>query len=177
MKGLILDQLLDFLRESAGENFVQGLLDGLELPSGGAYTSVGTYDSDELVRIVGAYCEATGTEPAAAVRAFGEWVFPKLACKHFRAHPDPGGTFGLLRILHGVIHVEVRKLYPDAELPEFETADLDPDRLEVRYRSKRAFADLAHGLIVGCANHYGERIEIDQQTGDAETVFTLTRHP
>jgi len=54
------------------------------------------------------------------------------------------------------IHVEVRKLYPDAELPTFTCDTSTPGRLTMLYRSSRPFADLAEGLIAGCIAHFCE---------------------
>ena len=56
----------------------------------------------------------------------------------------------------GKTHGEVRKLYPDAELPTFTCDTSTPGRLTMLYRSSRPFADLAEGLIAGCVAHFGE---------------------
>ena len=90
-------------------------------------------------------------------------------------------TFDFLSQIEEHVHTEVRKLYPDAELPVFETVRLDEDTLEMTYRSGRPFADLALGLIQGCADHYGEDVAVDQEDMSAEgrthVRFTLRRQP
>lgn len=58
------------------------------------------------------------------------------------------------------MHVEVRVLYPDAELSQFIIEQLTPDHLTLQYSSKRKLGDLAHGLIVGSLNHYHEKATI-----------------
>ena len=70
------------------------------------------------------------------------------------------------------MHVEVRKLYPEAELPTFETSFPAPNTMHLIYRSKRPFSALAYGLIKGCASYYGEQIEIsmEDQSKPNETI-------
>ena len=88
-------------------------------------------------------------------------------------------AFEFLGKVESYIHVEVRKLYDDAELPSFEYGTPAPDRLTITYRSRRPLADLALGLIEGCADHYGESMSIDRKdlASGAETrvQFSLTR--
>jgi hypothetical protein len=74
--------------------------------------------------------------------------------------------------------VEVRKLYPDAELPRFTCRRLAPQRMEMVYRSSRPFTDFAEGLIRGCAAHFGEPIRIERHDlshgAEHAARFTLT---
>ena len=74
---------------------------------------------------------------------------------------------------------EVRKLYPDAELPSFEYIVHSPGKLEMIYRSNRPFADLAQGLIEGCGERFGETLVIERNDLPAEqgmaAQFILTR--
>jgi len=78
-----------------------------------------------------------------------------------------------------VIHVEVLKLYPDAEVPHFEVLDRTDDRLVLLYESTRHFCDLAEGLMHACAIHFGETIDIAREALPADIGsrerFVLTR--
>jgi hypothetical protein len=77
------------------------------------------------------------------------------------------------------VHVEVRKLYPDAELPTFDTSRTDDNTMVMVYRSTRPFADLARGLIEGCIVHYGEPVDVHMEDlsdeGRTHVRFTLRR--
>jgi len=61
-----------------------------------------------------------------------------------RSHTD---AFAFLSSLDGLIHVEVLKLYPQAELPSVPVTKMDDRELVMEYRSKRPFADVAEGLL------------------------------
>jgi hypothetical protein len=67
-----------------------------------------------------------------------------------------------LLTLNDIIHVEVRKLYPGAEVPQFDFETPQPGVLVMRYRSARSLCWLAEGLIEGAAEHFGERVDISQ---------------
>ena len=80
-------------------------------------------------------------------------------------------SFTLISAIDSYIHVEVKKLYPDADLPSFQTEQTEPNQLWVRYRSVRGFADLAEGLFEGCFDHYGEDVDmlVEDCSGGAKT--------
>jgi hypothetical protein len=86
-------------------------------------------------------------------------------------------SFDLLQGLDNVIHREVRKLYPDAELPRFEVAERTPLRMILIYASARHFADLAEGLIRACGRHFGQDIALTRESlpagGGSRVRFTL----
>ena len=78
--------------------------------------------------------------------------------------------------MDGYVHLEVQKLYPDAELPSFECVQVDPDTMTMTYRSSRGFEDLAAGLLAGCVAHFESPWEIERYSGGPDTtVFTLRR--
>ena len=75
--------------------------------------------------------------------------------------------------------VEVRKLYPDSEMPSFACDVSVPGRLVMEYRSPRGLADLAEGLILGCGEYFGERLQVEREDlsgGRSQHVrFTITK--
>ena len=77
--------------------------------------------------------------------------------------PELDSTFEFLQRIDQHIHVEVRKLYPDAELPTFKYNKLNDDTLEVIYQSSRPFADLCEGLISECIVHFEEKISVQRE--------------
>jgi hypothetical protein len=97
------------------------------------------------------------------LKAFGEHLLGRFSVGHANVFKSYGGTFDFLAALDAIIHKEVRKLYPDAELPRFQVAERTPQRLVLLYQSARHFADLAEGLIRGCAKHYGEALTISRE--------------
>lgn len=174
MKGLLLDGFVTFVRTSYGVILIEEILASTKLASGGIYTSIGTYDSRELHQLVGAVATRTNSTPGAVLRGFGQWLFPALMARFPQGEKVPSGTIELLRVLDAVIHVEVRKLYPDSELPRFEPVDLPGGGLEVRYTSTRGLADLAEGLITGSVAWYKTPLTVTRRdNADGSTIFRI----
>jgi hypothetical protein len=178
MRGLIFVEFLSMVEAQYSEALVEELIDRTAPPSGGAYTRIGTYDVRELVALVGALSEHTKEPVPSLLEAFGRHSvgafvagYPEL----FSAYDD---TLSFVERIEDHIHVEVRKLYPDAELPHFDASRGVSGDLHLRYRSQRGLADFARGMIQGCAEHYGDRIhllETDNSAGARRDVsFVLS---
>lgn len=155
MKGVVFTEFLDFVAERYGDDSVDDLITEADLPSGGAYTTVGTYGHSELVTLCNRLSHRTGEPAADLVRAFGTRLSGSFATKYPAFFGRAGSFFDFLESVEAHIHVEVRKLYPDAELPTFTVEDRTATRLVMLYRSPRRMAPLADGLIVGSARHFG----------------------
>ena len=160
MKGVIFSEFQELVESTFGLEMYDRLVQQCDLPTDGAYTSVGTYDHSELLQLVVKLAEETETSVAELAYAFGKHLFTKFtqASPHLLANID--SAVDLLSNVEGFIHVEVRKLYPDAELPSFEFDQLSDNQWLMTYQSTRPFADLAHGLIVASIEHFGDEIEV-----------------
>ncbi len=98
------------------------------------------------------------------LRVYGRHLFGRFHQGYNGFFNGIKDSFSFLSTVQNVIHVEVRKLYPDAELPEFESTRLAPNHLSMIYRSPRCLGDFAEGLIEGCIAHFGEHIKITRTT-------------
>jgi hypothetical protein len=160
MKGIIFNLAAEVVATAHGEDAWDDILDAAGLD--GAFTSLGNYADEDLFRLVEAAANALGAPVHDVVREVGEGALPILA----RTYPDFFTPFTSARpfllTLNEVIHAEVRKLYPGAEVPEFEFDDSDPSALVMRYRSRRRLCALAEGFIVGAARHFGEDVPLAQ---------------
>lgn len=164
MKGVVFTTFLGMVEETFGLDMVDTIIEKSDLPSGGAYTTVGTYDHGEIASLVtnlGAEC---GTPVPDLLKTFGTYLFGVLAKGYpeLMGETDDGMVF--LEQVEGHIHVEVKKLYPDAELPRFETRRLGPGRLEMIYDSVRHLEDVCEGLIAGCAEWFRMDATISRET-------------
>jgi hypothetical protein len=124
---------------------------------------VGNYSHREMLTLVVGLAERTGLPVPDLCKVFGEWLFPKLATNFDFAVKPYTNAFDFLRSLDGVIHVEVRKLYPDAQLPHVPVTRVDEHELVMEYRSERPFADVAEGLLRGCLAWFGERASLHRE--------------
>lgn len=179
MKGIVFVELMDHLENALGMDAVDEILDGLELSSGAAYTAVGTYDHREALAIIAATHEHTGLPVADLCKGFGQVLFHRLAAT-YPHHVTASEPLGLIRGIEHHIHAEVRKLYPDAELPTFQHEVVGEREVILIYSSSRPFGDICEGLIIGCFEHFGESVEIARTNlgGESNSVrFHLTHVP
>ena len=164
MKGIVFTTLFEMLEKAHGLDFVDDLIARSDLPSGGSYTAVGTYSHQEIVELVTQLSEVTHQSPSDLLRGFGTYLFQKLA----GAYPDfINRSNNLLDFLENVetyIHVEVQKLYPEAELPRFECERLPNGSLNMVYYSARHFEDLCEGLLRGACEQFNTPSQITRET-------------
>lgn len=179
MKGIVFTEFLEMVESAFGAEMSDRIILDSDVQSGGAYTSVGTYSYKEMVALVSALSQQTGVSVPELLETFGHHLFSRFAVLYPVFFQDVNNSLDFLKRIDSYIHVEVRKLYPDAELPTFTFEDLGPDKMRLIYRSRRALSDVAAGLIKGCAKHFGEDLHLKQTdlSGDAgtEVEFLITR--
>ena len=163
MKGIVFREFLEMVEATFGEEMLEALIAENDLPSGGVYTAVGTYDHQELVAMAITLSEKTDLPVEALVEAFGNYLFGRFF-ELFPVFFNHESSFAFLDTIHDVVHVEVLKLYPDATLPDFTSEIRDDGKtLHFEYNSPRHFADLAVGLMKGAFAHWDETVEMERQ--------------
>lgn len=179
MKGIVFVKFNEFIEELWGEEFWDTLLNEADLPSEGIYTTVETYNDDELFTLIGLVVEKKNISSKDAQFAFGKWVFKEL----YNAAPpgvhDFKDVFEFLHAVQDFIHVEVKKLNPDALLPEFEFLAESANALSFHYQSPRKLCYFCEGVVHGLAEHTEQKIEVSQSEcehqGDKRCVIEVVK--
>lgn len=178
MRGIVFTEFLEFVEQQYSPEIVDDIIEASTLSTDGAYTSVGTYDCEELLQLVSALSKVTQTSLPDLICAFGQRLFKCLTSNYPQFIEDVDSCFDFLQSIHGHIHVEVYKLYPDAELPTFEYSFPQQNQMVMHYQSTRPLADLAEGLIRGSIEYFGEKIAIQRENNSNDNTsahFILTR--
>jgi len=178
MKGVVFTEFLDMVEQRFSPDMVDDMIDDARLPHGGVYTAVGTYPHGEIVAMVVALSQRSGVAVPDLIRTFGEHLFGRFVQAYPGFFTHVQDAFGFLAGIEDIIHAEVLKLYPDAELPRFTVEYRDAQKLVLLYQSPRHFEDLAEGLMHGCVAHFKEPIQITRDTTTAAQDaqrFVLTR--
>ena len=178
MKGIVFTEFLDYVADCFGRDMVDDLLDDCDFSHCGAYTAVETYDHRELVQLILSLSRQAGLPAPTILRDFGVHLSQTFARRFPFFFEERTTLFDFLDSVENTIHVEVLKLYPDAELPRFITNRRDDSVMSLDYHSSRCFSGLAAGLIEGAARYYDTAIELTQATvsqGNATHVrFDIT---
>ncbi|MDH3697180.1 MAG: heme NO-binding domain-containing protein [Flavobacteriaceae bacterium] len=154
MKGIIFTEFLELVETKFGLEVVDAIIEESAVESGGIYTSVGTYEFSEMVQLLSRLSEKVNTPVGDLLYVFGLYLFNSLGKAHpevIRAYSDP---IELLDSIEDHIHVHVKKLYPDAELPTFKILNKSDHSITMVYSSSRGLYRLAHGLIHKTFEHF-----------------------
>ena len=110
------------------------------------------------------------------LEAFGLFLLPKLIEKHDYIIHQYNHPLDLIEGIEQHIHIEVKKLYDDAELPTFNNISRTENKLVIEYTSQKELSHLAIGLIRGTLKHFNINgtILMDRVTErDHTTQFTI----
>jgi len=159
MKGIVFTEFLEMVEAGHGMDIVDELLDLPGLSNGGSYTSVGTYEFAELASMVVKLSILLDVPMEELLRAFGVHLFGRFAAVFPEMFVGQDDWKQFLGGVHDRIHVEVRKLYPEAELPSF-GCQIHENSVTMEYDSPRPLAPFAEGLIRGCLKHFDVNAEV-----------------
>lgn len=171
MKGVVFVELIRMAETALGEDAVDDILDSASLETDGAFSAVGNYPCKELLTIVEAVGERIGAPPETLHVQFGHWMFARFAEGYPSFFEGKSCGFEMLESIEDEVHVEVRKLYPEVELPTFGTERLGPDCLKMIYESERPLQHFCKGLIEACMAHFGSEITLEMTSS-----FQRNRH-
>lgn len=177
MKGIIFNLLEEVVTEHHGDAVWDDLLQAAG--SDGVFTSLGSYPDAELVALVEAASELTGTPVRTLLHWFGFQALPKLALRYPAFFDAARDARSLILSVNTIIHPEVRKLYSGASCPHFHFVE-SLGTLSLGYASPRKLCDLARGFVEGVAAHYNETITLEQprcmHDGAAACQLVVTWH-
>lgn len=161
MKGLIFTSFLSYIEEQFGLKFLDQMLDTVDVKSSGIYTTVGTYDHQELLKYIVHINSISKHEIPIMVEDFGYYLFTKLSNEYPKLIKQFDNSFDCIYHIDQTIHRNVRKIHLNAELPNMDAKFNDTkDQLILSYHSKRPFMYLAKGLIHGCIDYYNDDISV-----------------
>ena len=178
MKGVVFTEFLEMVEGAHSPILADQILADADPDSGGAYPAVGTYDYMDLVSMVCHLGRRTDTPVPELLHTFGGYMFGRFLEGYPQFFEGETSPLDFLPKVDGYIHGEVRKLYPDAELPVFDSERPDAQTLIMTYESSRPLAQFAEGLIAAAIDHFEKPIDLvteDLSDGKGTKArFTLT---
>jgi hypothetical protein len=154
MKGFIFTNFLDFVEKSHGLKMVDEMISNTNLATGGVYSAFNSYDYNELVTLLTYLSKHTEIKDAVILEQFGRFVFPYLICKHSYITQNYSEPLDFLAGIENHIHIEVKKIYNDVDLPTFKVKNKTDNKLTLIYKSSRGLTYFAIGLIKESLNHF-----------------------
>lgn len=179
MKGVVFNLLEHLVRREFGDAEWSRVLQDADVDH--SFTSEGTYPDAVLRRLIAEVGKRAQKSPGEALQWFGRHSMPLLNAMYPGFFASQTSARSFILTLNDIIHPEVRRIYPDADVPWFDFDTSVPNELTVGYQSPRKLCLLAHGFIEGAADHYGETVDVEQtqcmHRGDAKCIFQLRFTP
>ena len=179
MKGIVFTEFLELVEQKFGLEMVDRIISSSELESDGIYTSVGTYSFSEMLQLLQHLSENTGISIDNLLLVYAEHFFGVIEKSYpvlLATYKDP---IEMISSIENHIHVEVRKIYPDAELPTFEVIEKTKNHLVLDYTSSRAMHHFGLGLMNKTFEHFNATatIELEKIKEDGTQVrFVINRN-
>lgn len=179
MLGMVFTEFIEMIEDRFSPEVADAVIEAAELPHGGAYTSVGYYSHEEIVRLVSGLSQRTGIPVPDLVTTFGQHLLLRFRDNYPQMFVRHVSLFSFLASIDAEIHREVRKLYPQAQLPRFTVVDVSDTKMQLAYESPRSMEPLAVGLILGAGVHFGEPVKVEYVSGTVEnrpaTMFYIEK--
>ncbi len=178
MKGVIFNIVKSFVEDNFGEKAYEELIEQSNLKSNGIFIGPATYDDSDFFELATQATNKFSVSMNDLQKMLGKYSFPKLAtmCPHFVEIYDHPKAF--LKTIEDVVHVEVKKLYLNANTPTFRYEDNSDDSLMMEYMSERQLCFFLDGLIDGVSDYFKQPISKEHSTcthrGDLSCRFMLS---
>ena len=160
MKGIVFTEFLDLVEDKFGLELVDKIHNQSLLECQGIYTSIGTYSFSEMLQLLQNLSSNTGISIDNLLLVYAEHFFTVIEDSYpglLSTYKDP---IEMLASIENHIHVEVRKIYPDAELPTFIVEEKKQNSLIMVYKSSRAMHHFGLGLMNKTFEHFKAKATI-----------------
>lgn len=160
MKGIVFTEFLELVEDKFGLEMVDEIITKSDLESNGIYTSVGTYSFSEMLQLLQHLSANTGIDIDTLLLVYAEHFFSVIENSYpglLATYKDP---IEMISSIENHIHVEVRKIYPDAELPVFIVEGKTENSLTMIYKSSRAMHHFGLGLMNKTFEHFNTKATI-----------------
>lgn len=179
MKGIVFTEFLQLVEDKFGLEMVDTIIEQSNLPSKGVYTSIGTYRFSEMLQLLENLHKNTGIEIDALLQTYAEHFFGVIEESYPGFLQSYSNPIDMLSSIENHIHVEVKKIYPDAELPKFTILEKDDRHLVMLYQSSRAMYSFGLGLMHKTFEHFNQSATIlltKLKPDGTEVKFSITQN-
>jgi hypothetical protein len=179
MKGIVFTEFLDLVEEKFGLEMVDAIISQSKLESKGVYTSIGTYSFSELLQLLQNLQTKTGISIDNLLLIYGEHFFSVIETNYKDLLSSYNDPIEMLASIENHIHVEVRKIYTDAELPTFIIKEKTKKTLILIYKSSRSMHHFGLGLMNKTFEYFNSKATIILEKikkDGTEVKFIITKN-
>lgn len=160
MQGIFFTEFLDLVENKFGLAMVDKIITQSDLNTMGVYTRAGNYSFFEMLELLKNLSSNTNISIDALLLTYGEYFFDVLEQGYptfLNTYKDPIEVWASIE---NHIHIEVRKIYPDAELPTFTVVQKTKNKLILIYYSNKAMHYFTLGLMNKTFDYFNTKVII-----------------
>lgn len=164
MRGVVFTELIEFVESALGFEVADKMIEMSHLDNGGSFSQGGNYPFSHMQKLLMSLSEITGKDPQELLYTFGEHLFFILVKMYGKNISEISSALDFIDSVENYVHVEVKKLYMDTDLPTFTTTYKDNKNLTIIYQSEKRLEAFAHGLMTACGKYFNEELVIEYKT-------------
>ena len=162
MKGFLLTSIVAGLEEQFGEKLIDELEGSIAMPAARVYSSLGDYPDDSVALIIQQAAPLVNMSEAHLAKLVGIHIFSNLIAMNSLWIEQSKIFFELIKSKDTALNRLQESAFPGFIAPKFECLEINPDLLEVNYKSSFLPADVAEGLICAMFSHFQEHFSIQR---------------
>lgn len=169
MIGILFTKLIEFVEDRFGHMCNDQMIAASMLETKGAYTRGGNYSLEEFTILFEQLSIVTGISTDLLFREYGQYLFSRM----IELYPfviQHSSILDFIANINTVIHPQIKKIYPEAELPFFHVISFENCSLTIDYVSEKNLYTLAEGLMLGASQYFNQQI-------DVKYAFIEEKHP
>jgi len=161
MKGIIFTEFLELVEDKFGLAMVDKIINQSTLESNGIYTAFGTYEFSEMLQLMTKLSQNTDIEIDDLLMVYAEHLFAVLVKSYPNLVERYHSPMDLIASIENHIHIEVKKIYSDAQLPTFQLEERSENKMVMIYKSERALYMLGKGLMLEAFKLFKIPVEVN----------------
>jgi len=164
MKGIIFNILENLIIEKFGDETMEEIYAEANF-SADAPPFIGpeTYPDSDLYAMVILLSQKSNLPVDDLIFEFGKFMFHVLADNYPVFLENISSPIGFLKNVNDIIHVEVKKLFEEANPPTVIVEEINQNQCKLFYKSERKLCKLLEGLLEGVADHFGQKVSYSHQ--------------
>lgn len=178
MKNLFFQELIEMMEIRFGQEIKDHVLDNSHLDHSGSFKTRDQYDSAQFMRMVANFGRLIQLPYNSTMRAFGRHLNKNLIKKFPNIFESQKDTFSLFKNFDVVLR-EVKKYFPESQIPKVTFKDAGPNNLTIIYDSELPLADVAEGMLLSTIDYYQEKITVNitasSRVDENKRIFTLMK--
>lgn len=168
MKGVLFTELIEMMEDLMGLEFTNRVIENAHLKNKGAYTTIGFYQYQDMLKLMESLNKQVNSPQDILLKSYGEYFFYRKTQRHSGEIKKYKDAFSLLKEAPQILDREIRKLEPNALIPEIKTKKINKNTMQLYYHSEEKMSYLMEGLIKGCIGYFEEPITLKRENLNAE---------